>query len=47
MGIVRAIKYKSGVGNWQNFSWEEPTRGDGGLERRKKIDHSMPKSAPV
>ena len=48
-GVGRGKKYKSGVGNWQNFSWDELTGGDGGLEEEMrqlkksfqiKIDHS-------
>ena len=29
-------KYKSGTGNWENFSWNEPTGGQGGLTKNKK-----------
>ena len=53
MGIGRAKKYKSGVGNWQNFSWDEPTEEKGGQEekmsRLEKVfgRTSMPKSVPI
>ena len=27
-------KYKSGTGNWEKFSWIEPTGGPGGLTKK-------------
>ena len=29
--VGRVKKYKSGTGNGQNFSWKEPTKGNGAL----------------
>ena len=34
---VDGKKYKSGTGNWEIFSWKEPTGGQRGLTKYKKI----------
>ena len=32
-GVGRAEKYKSGTGNWEIFSWTEPTGKNGALAK--------------
>ena len=33
----KAKKYKSEVGSWENFSWDEPTEENGGLRTSTNI----------